>query len=75
MDKKPAKKAEPVKAPEKPAQTTKISIAENDDNMIERVAKWAAGDTNRVLRARDGYAWEGNALAKFFAVVAQLQEK
>ena len=73
--KAPAKKEETPKAPEKPAPTTKISVAENNDELIQKVANWAAGDTNRVLRARDGYAWEGNALAKFFAIVAELQEK
>ena len=73
--KAPAKKEEAPKVPEKPAPTTKISVAEDNDELIQKVAKWAAGDTNRVLRARDGYAWEGNALAKFFAIVAELQEK
>jgi len=73
--KAPAKKEEAPKVPEKPAPKTKISVAEDNDELIQKVAKWAAGDTNRVLRARDGYAWEGNALAKFFAIVAELQEK
>ena len=76
---KPAgKKAAPkpeTKAAEKPASTSKISIAEDNEEMIQKVANWAAGDATRVLRARDGYNWEGKALAKFYAIVAELQEQ
>lgn len=73
---KPAPKvAEPKTSPENNSASTRISIAEDNDEMIQKVAKWAAGDVNRVLRARDGYDWGGNALAKFYAIVAEIQEQ
>lgn len=69
-EKKPAKKTEKA-AEAKP----KIVVKAEDVAMITKVANWAAGDAQRVLRARDGYVWEGDSLSKFYAIVTDIQDK
>ena len=74
--KKPAQKpVETNAAPEKNSTKQKTVVKPDDEAMIQKIANWAAGDATRVLRARDGYVWEGNTLAKFYAIVAELQEQ
>ena len=72
----PEPEKKPVKKAEKPAaEKPKIVVKADDLAMITKVANWAAGDAQRVLRARDGYVWEGDALSKFYAIVTDIQDK
>ena len=75
--KKPAlKDAKPQPEPEKTSASKPKTVVKADDMaMINKIASWAASDSRRVLRARDGYAWEGDALSKFYAIVTEIQDK
>jgi len=75
--KKPAKKAaETNEEPEKTSASKPKTVVKADDMaLITRIAGWAATDSQRVLRARDGYVWEGDSLSKFYAIVTEIQDK
>ena len=71
------KKAADTKAePEKKTESKPKTVVKADDMaMITKIASWAASDSQRVLRARDGYVWEGDSLSKFYAIVTEIQDK
>lgn len=72
----PEPEKKPVKKAEKPAAEKPKTVVKADDMaMITKVANWASGDAQRVLRARDGYVWEGDSLSKFYAIVTEIQDK
>jgi len=79
-EEKPASKVEKIVGSDHAVQKalhtkTKTVVKADDMAMITKVANWAANDAQRVLRARDGYVWEGDSLSKFYAIVTEIQDK